>query len=454
MSKPLAWLLVGCWGLVGCTAGPDYHRPKLAMPVAYSGSAWMAANPQDRTDRGSWWEVFHDAELNRLETLAMQSNTSLAVAVAQRDQAEAQLRAADAGFWPTLSLTAQQTRNRSYFFSTANHSAGLQAAWEPDLWGAVRRAVEQQRDLLQASDAQMASVRLSIAAQLAQAYFNLQTQVLRQRLDEQNVKINQDLLDATLHQEAAGTVSQAAEVQVKSQLESAQAQAEQDRWQVEQLTHAVALLCGQPAEDFTIKVADDLPVLPSIPPGLPATLLQRRPDIANAERAMAAANAAIGVAASAYFPTIDLAASVSFASNRWGNWLTAPYRYWSLGPSLTELLFDGGRRHALEDSAKASYRQAVATYRGQVLTALQEVEDDLSALHGLQRQGLMTRASLQDAQQAWKITQNEYAAGTLAYPDVLNSELAMYNQQLADLNLHSLQMNNTVLLIQSLGGIW
>ncbi len=454
MNKSIMGGLVVCWGLVGCAAGPDYHRPTVVMPVSYTGSAWSAAHPQDRVDRGNWWEVFHDAELNRLESLAMQSNTSLAVAVAQRDQAEAQLRAADAGFWPSLSLTGQQTRNRSYLFSTANHSAGLQATWEPDFWGAVRRAVEQQRDLLQASDAQMASVRLSVAAQLAQAYFNVLTQVLRQRLDDQNVKVYQDLLETTLHQEAAGTVSQAAEVQVKSQLESAQAQAEQDRWQVEQLTHAVAVLCGQPVESFTLKLADDLPALPSIPPGLPATLLQRRPDIANAERTMAAANAAIGVAASAYFPTIDLAASVSFASNRWGSWLTAPYRYWSLGPSLTELLFDGGRRHALEDSAKASYRQAVATYRGQVLTALQEVEDNLSALHGLQRQGQLTHASLQDAQQAWTITQNEYTAGTMAYPDVLNSELAMYSQQLADLNVHSQQMSNTVLLIQALGGGW
>ncbi len=446
---------MSCLLISGCAIGPDYHRPDLHLPAHFSGAGteWHAAQARDRLDRGQWWLMFADSELDRLEQLALQQNTSLAVAIAQRDQALAELAAVRASLWPTLGFTAQQQRNHSFFLSQANHSVGFQASWEPDFWGLARRAIEQQGAAEKSVEDQMASVRLSTTAQVAQTYFSLLQVQKRASLDQQMVQLNTRLLKLTRGQERSGTVSHAAVLLVQAQRDNAASQWQQDRWQMEQLVHALAVECGQMATGFVVHPRQ-WPKLPVIPSGIPADILLQRPDVASAERSVAAANAGIGLAEIAYFPTVTLAANVSWQSNKWGNWISAPNRYWSLGPSLAETIFDGGKRAAQVDQAKAAYRQAVATYRGQVLTAVQEVEDDLSALRGLEQQSLVSHAAVQTTQDNEQVTGNQVQAGTATDLDYMNGQISVVNEQQLDLAVQAQRYLNTVLLVQSLGGSW
>ncbi len=447
--------VICCLAFGGCVMGPDYHRPDMHLPEYFSGAGtqWHVARVTDRIDRGAWWLMFADPELDRLEKLSLQQNTTLAIAVAQRDQAVAQLAAVRASLGPTLGFTAQQQHNHSYFLAQANHSVGFQASWEPDFWGLARRAIEQQGAAEQSVEAQMASVRLSTTAQVAQTYFSLLQVHERTRLDQHAVDLSERLLDLTRAQEQAGTVSHAAVLQVMAQLDNAKSQWQQDLWQGEQLVHALAVECGQLATGFVLHLGQ-WPRLPDIPKGIPADILLQRPDVAAAERSVAAANAGIGLAEIAYFPTVTLAANISWQSNKWGDWIRAPNRYWSLGPTLAETLFDGGKRAAQVRQAKAAWRQSVATYRGQVLTAVQEVEDDLSAINGLAQQSARTRVAVQTMLDNEHVTYNQVQAGTASDIDLLNGQLSVLSEQQLDLAVQAQRYLNTVFLVQSLGGGW
>ncbi len=455
--SPRRWTigLTGLLLLSGCMIGPNYRRPQIALPANFTaaGTQWHQVGPFDRQDRGAWWTIFHDPELDRLEQLAMQHNTSVAVAVAQRDQAEAQLDAVRASLWPTLTLSAQQQRNHSYFFAQANHSVGLQAGWEPDFWGLARRAIEQQGAALAEVEAQMASVRLSVAAQVAQTYFNLMQLRFKQDLDQQSLQDDDQLLRLIRGQEQAGIVNQASILQAQSIRDDAASQWQQDRWQEEQLVHALAVLCGELASNFQVH-AQTWPMLPPVPAAIPGDLILQRPDVASAERSVAAANAGIGLAEIAYFPSLTLSASVSWEANKWGPWISAPDRFWSIGPSLAETLFDGGKRAAQVAQARANYRQMVASYRGVVLASVQEVEDDLSALQGLAQQQQSSDSALQSAQANAQVSKNQLAAGIATQLDVLNAQLSVLNQSQIELNIRTQRYQNIVLLVQALGGLW
>ena len=452
--------------LSACSVGPDYVRPQVETPASYKEAGnWKPAEPRDAAARGRWWAMFGDAQLDGLMAQVDVSNQSIAAAEAQLRQAGALTAQSRAGWWPTLTGGLQATRSRSsqttgpvIGASTGTrtiYSAPLNASWEADLWGKVRRAVESGEAAEQASAADLVNARLSVQAELAQSYFQLRALDSQQALLDATVAAYAKTLELTLNRYSVGVVSRGDVAQAETQLQSTRAQALDAGLQRAQLEHAIAVLLGKPASSFSLAPATLAAAPPPVPAaGLPAELLERRPDIAAAERRMAAANAQIGVAKSAFFPAATLNATYGVQSATTQNWFTLPSRFWSLGPALALTIFDGGRRAAVSDQAVASYDQSVAAYRGTVLTAFKEVEDNLAALRVLEQEAEVQAAAVKAAEQSLEYALNQYKAGIITYLQVVQVQTAALANQRAAVDILGRRVSASVLLVKALGGGW
>ncbi len=450
--------------LGGCMVGPNYVRPPAAAPAAFKEAGdWNPAQPRDAVSRGKWWEIFSDARLNELIEQVNVSNENVRVAEARLRQADAVVEQARAGLWPTLGVAATATRSRAPNVAGAATTTTapvnifnlpLTASWAPDLWGSVRRSIESNVANAQTSAANVANARLLAQAQLAINYFQLRVLDTRRQLLDTSVAAYQKSLDLTRNRYNAGVAARVDVVQAETQLRSTQAQALDVGVQRAQLEHAIAILIGKAPAELSIAVERLAVAIPDIPAGLPSQLLERRPDIAAAERQMAAANAQIGIAKAAYFPSLTLSASTGFRANRPADWFTIPHRFWSVGPALAETLFDGGVRRAVTLQAQAAYDVNVATYRQTVLTAFQQVEDNLAALRILEQEARAQDDAVQGARKSTELTLNQYKAGTVNYLSVVIVQAAQLNNEVNAVSVLGQRLVAAVTLVQALGGGW
>lgn len=456
--------------LTACTVGPDYVKPTAPAPPAYKETAdWKVAQPQDGVIRGAWWEIFNDPLLNELEAQVDISNQNIAAAEAQFREARALVQVARASYFPQLTTGSTYTRSRSSgnLGGSSSPSGGTSAGalnsdyllpgdatWEPDIWGKVRRTVEANRASAQASAADLELARLSARAQLAEDYFQLRSLDSQKMLLDETTIAYQKSLELTQNQYAAGVASKATVLQAETQLRTTEAQAIGVNVQRAALEHAIAVLMGKSPSVFSIPPAPLAITPPVIPAGVPSELLERRPDIAAAERLAASANAQIGVAIAAFYPTITLSASGGFEGSHLANWLTWPSRFWSVGASMSELVFDGGLRKAQTSEARAAYDAAVASYRQTVLTGFQEVEDNLAALRILEDQGRVQDDAVRAAKDAVTLTINDYKAGTVSYLNVIVAQTTALSDELTAVQIQGSRMTAAVLLIKALGGGW
>jgi NodT family efflux transporter outer membrane factor (OMF) lipoprotein len=466
MNKPIlpmaAVLAVAALLLSSCSVGPDYVRPKADAPVAYKEvKGWKQAEPRDHVPRGKWWEMFDDPELNALEAQVDISNLNVAVAESRYRQALELLRAARSGYFPVVAAQAIYERGSSSYHVPLSkgdvssvYTLPLTVSWELDLWGRVRRQVEAQSAGAQASAADLESVRLSAQADLAQAYFQLRAIDAQKELLDRTIEAYQKAFELTQNRYAGGIVSRADVLQAETQLKTVRAQAIDLGVQRARLEHAIALLCGKAPADLTLPFAPLRTLLPGIPVGIPSEILERRPDIAAAERLMAAANAQIGVAIAAYYPAISLGASIGLQSTEIGNLISRPSRFWSLGPALTETLFTGGLRRAQTAQARAAYDTAVASYRQTVLNGFREVEDDLAALRILDEEAGAQNEAVAASRKTLEVVTNQYKAGTVGYLSVVTAQAVMLANERVALDILNRRMNASVLLIKALGGGW
>ncbi|MDR3578626.1 MAG: efflux transporter outer membrane subunit [Oryzomonas sp.] len=449
--------------LGGCTVGPNYVRPAATpqMPATYKeASGWKIAQPGGAAITGEWWRVFNDPALNDLEQQVDVSNQNLLAAEAAFRQASAAIQAARAAAYPTVSVGASATRNRqpgtdntpSQTYSTYTLPADF--SWEIDLWGRVRRNVEASTAAAQASAADLALLRLSTQAQLAQTYFQLRMQDAQQVLLDATVSNYKKTLEMTRNLYAAGVDSSSDVLLAETLLKTTQAQAIDLGVLRAQLEHAIATLIGKPASSYRLPASPLVEMLPSIPLGIPSDLLERRPDIAMAERQMAAENAQIGVAEAAWYPTITLSASGGFESSSLSHWLTWPSRFWSVGPSVSETLYDGGLRKSQSSQARAAFDAGVANYRQTVLAAFQDVEDNLAALRILESEAKVEDEAVRTSRQSVVVAENQYKAGTVSYLNVLTAQTAELGNERTAISLRGNRMMDSVLLIKALGGGW
>ena len=456
--------------LAGCAVGPDYHRPDTSIPAAFkeAPAGWKVAQPADRADRGPWWSVYDDPQLDALIGKLNASNQTIAQSAAAYRQARALVAEARAAYFPTVGLTASGSRARSGRTSTSSsasgfgsnssisnsYSVGLDASWEPDLWGKVSRSVSAQRAGEAAAAADLANARLSQQALLAQTYFQLRTSDALQKLLDDTVKSYGDSLRLTQNQYAQGVAARADVIQAQTQLQSAQAAAIDNGVARAQYEHAIATLIGEPASTFSLPPNPLTAQPPITPVDVPSALLERRPDIAAAERRAASANEQIGVAIAAFFPTLTLSATGGFQSSVWSQLFTLPARFWTVGPQLAATLFDAGLRAAQTDAARATYDQDVAAYRLAVLTAFQDVEDNLASQRILAQEVDVQRQAVDSAEQALAIVTNQYKAGTVAYLNVLSAQTTAFTAQQKLATIAGQRMVSSVGLVKALGGGW
>jgi NodT family efflux transporter outer membrane factor (OMF) lipoprotein len=448
----------------GCTVGPDYVRPATVAPEAYKEmSGWKVAEPRAEIARGAWWEIYDDPQLNTLEEQVNISNQDIAVAEAQFREARALVQAARAGYFPTAAAGAAYTRSRgsanvgparSPAETISDYLLSGNVSWELDLWGRVRRAVESSRASAQASAADLEGIRLSAQAELAQDYFQLCALDAQKELLDQTVAAYERILTLTKNRYARGVASRADVLQAETQLKSTQAQALDLGVQRAQLEHAVAVLIGKPPSVFVIPVTPLTQTPPPVPVAVPSELLERRPDIAAAERRIAAANAQIGVAVAAFYPTVTLSGLGGYQASHRADWLTWPSRFWALGAAISETVFDAGLRRAQTDQARAAYEATVAFYRGTVLTSFQEVEDNLAALRILEEEAKVQDEAVQAAQQSVKVSTNQYKAGIISHLALLVVEAIALNNERSAIDIRGRRMTACVLLIKALGGGW
>ena len=461
----------GVWGaalfllLPACAVGPDYQRPSAPVPEAYKETAgWKTAQPLDALPRGAWWKVFNDPQLDDLAEQINISNQTVLAAEAQVRQALALVQIARASYFPFVTggftytrAQSSSTLSRGQLFAgvpTSDFLLPINLDWEADVWGRIRRTVEASRDTAEANVADLESARLSAQSALAQAYFQLRTVDTQGQLLEATVAAYQKALELTQNRYGSGVAGKADVLQAQTQLESTKAQLIDLGVQRAQLEHAIAILIGKPPSTFSLTAVPFNPVPPAVPVGLPSELLERRPDIAAAERRAAAANAQIGVAKAAYFPKFTLSLSGGFESGALADLLSWPSHFWSLGPALAQTLFAGGSLQALTDLARAAYDGTVASYRQTVLTGLQEVEDNVAALRILEREALVQEAAVKAAQQSLTVTRNQYKAGTVSYLAVIVAQTIALTNERAAVDIAGRRMTATVLLIKALGGGW
>ena len=446
--------------LSACAVGPDYHRPDVPVGNAYKETqGWKPAQPADTALRADWWRAYQDPVLDGLMQALLAHNADLAQAEAQYRQAQALLKGARADFFPTVGANLSATRSGSSGGSDAS-TRGTQStltgtvSWEPDVWGKVRRSVESSRASAQASAADMAATRLSLQSTLAQTYFNLRALDAEQRLYAQTLQAYQRSLTITENRYSTGVAAQVDVESARAQLENAHTDALALEWQRAQYEHALAVLTGQPPSAFSLASASGIGKLPEIPVGLPSQLLERRPDVAAAERRTAEANAQIGVAEAAWFPDLTLSADGGLSNDRWALWLAAPTRFWSLGPALALTLFDGGARQANIEQARAAYDAQAAAYRSTVLNALQEVENYLVQLRVMAREQQTQDRALTASRNSLRLTENQYAAGMIDYLSVAQVEATALSTERSALSLQAQRLVASVQLIAALGGGW
>lgn len=465
--RPLLLAATICLALGGCMVGPDYQKPAMQLPMDFKeGLQWQraVANPQGAL-ASQWWLEYRDPLLNDLIQRSATANQSIVAAEAAYRLAMAQVSSSRAGLWPTLGVGLSGSRgtagsstgtSTSSTSAVANSvSATLSASWEPDLWGLVRRGIESSNAAAQSSDALLAGVRLSISASVASNYLALRQLDIDVGLLQQQQQINQKLLDMIQAQYQQGTAANDQLLQAQDQLSTVVAALQTAQRSREQYEHALAVLVGVAPSQFSVAPKGQYAfVVPRPPLTLPSSLLLRRPDVVSAERTAAAANAKIGVAQAAFFPTLDLTAEAGFRGSALGGLFSVPNRIWTLGPALAETIFDGGAREAAVQQAQASYDQDVANYRGTVLSALQNVEDNLSAINHLQVQADTYQQIYQRNQQLFGSQQAQLKAGTVSQLNVLTQQLILLQteQNLRDTQAQLSQ--GSVALIQSLGGGW
>jgi NodT family efflux transporter outer membrane factor (OMF) lipoprotein len=450
--------------LAGCAAGPDYVRPQLEAPAQFKEmQGWRQAEPRDALPRGSWWTMFGDRELDALMARVDLSNQTLRAAEARFRQSRALADQARAALFPALSANASATRSKSPSLSNQpsfavgavnNYNVALNTSWELDVWGRVRRSVEAGEASWQASAAELEAARLSAYAALAQNYFALRVADATRQVLEDTVAAYERTLELTRNRYAAGVAARVDVVQAEVQWKSAQAQLIDVGVERAQLEHAIALLVGEAPAAFSIERAPFAASMPAIPVGLPSELLERRPDIAAAERNAAAANARIGVAQAAFFPTITLSGAAGFRSTDSANLFTTPSRFWSLGGALAQAVFDGGLREAQKEQAIAVYDEDAATYRQTVLTAFQEVEDNLAALRILEEEARLQDEVVQAARHALELTTNQYKAGIVSYLNVISAQTTLLSNERTASSLLGRRLTASVALVKASGGGW
>ncbi|HVQ12912.1 MAG TPA: efflux transporter outer membrane subunit [Vicinamibacterales bacterium] len=453
-----------------CAVGPTYHVPSTEIPAAFKESApaspaaanFLPAQPGDDTIRALWWEVFDDAQLNDLETRATAANQNVAQAEAAFRAARAAVRGARAGLFPTLTGGATATRSRPSSNRVTGFAPGasndyqltLDFSYEADVWGRVRRNVEANVATAQASAADVQTALLIVTSELAVDYFQLRGIDAQFDLLERTIASYERALMLTTARFNQGVASGIDVAQAQTQLESARVQATDLGTTRAQLEHAIATLTGAPPANVTIAPAVIATNPPSIPAMVPSRLLERRPDVAAAERRVASANAMIGVAKAAYFPSISLSGSGGVESSVLGDLLTLPSRIWSIGPALAATIFDGGLRHALTDQAVAGHDEAVATYRQNVLTALQDVEDNLAALRILAQEAQQAEDLVAAAQRSLVLANAQYTAGVASYLQVISAQTAALTAEATLVDIRARRMTASVLLVKALGGGW
>ena len=447
--------------LGACAAGPKYVRPSVATPAAYKEAGdWKVAQPQDTVKRGKWWEIFRDAQLDALAGQIDISNQNVRIAEARFRQARALVQSARAGLFPGVTGGGSVTRSGSPSGATRSsgptttYDVSIDAGWEVDLWGRVRNTVESNVAGAEASASDLEAVRLSAQAELALDYFQLRVLDGQRQLLQNSVAAFQKSLDLTRNRYAAGVAGKVDVVQAETQLKSTQAQAIDIGVQRAQLEHAIAILIGRPPAEFALAPIPLNLAMPAIPLSLPSELLERRPDIAAAERRVAAANAQVGVAKSAFFPALTLSASAGFQSSSFAQWLTLPSRFWAVGPAIAQSIFDAGLRRALTAQAIAVYDANVAAYRQTVLSGFQEVEDNLAALHTLEQEARVQADAVEASRQAVELTLNQYKAGTVNYLNVVAVQTAQLTNERTATSILGRRLTAAVTLVKALGGGW
>ncbi|WP_296259766.1 MULTISPECIES: efflux transporter outer membrane subunit [unclassified Pseudomonas] len=453
--------------LNACAVGPDYKKPDVTTPAHFrQAEGWTQANPSDAMDRGAWWEIYGDAQLNALVEKLNTSNQTVAQYEAQYRQAAALVRSARGAFFPTLDLTtsknrsSQGTGSSNSSLSSSNsgirdtYNAQLGVSWEADVWGKLRRGLEADKASAQASLADLAAMQLSQQSQLVQNYLQLRVIDEQKRLLESTVETYQRSLNLTQNQYRAGISGRDAVAQAQTQLKSTQADLIDLAWQRAQFESAIAVMMGQAPADFSLAPTTSVPALPQIPAQLPSQLLERRPDIAAAERSVMAANANIGVAKAAYYPDLTLSMNGGYSSSTFSNWITLPNRFWSVGPQLALTLFDGGQRAAEVERTEAVYDQTVAQYRQTVLDGFKEVEDYMAQLRVYEQEAKVRAQALDAARDSLRLTSNQYKAGLIGYLDVVNVQTTALSNERSVLTLLQSRLVASVQLIAALGGGW
>ena len=468
-KKRLRYCRAGVFGLVavligGCTVGPKYVRPTVATPSNFKETPenFKQAQPSDQIAKGKWWEIYNDPQLNSLEEEIEVSNQTLKAAQAQYLEARAAVRIARSQFFPNITGGISATHNSlsshrpvgSSNLSYQDYVLPVDVSYEPDLWGRVRRTVEASRSTAQASAADLANVNLSLHAELATDYFELRGLDAQQQLLNSTVASYEKALELTQSRYQGGVATAVDVAQAQTQLETTRAESinvEVDRAAFE---HAIAVLVGRPASTFSLPPLALTTPPPPVPPGVPSDLLQRRPDIAAAERSVEAANAQIGVARAAYFPSVILSGTGGFESSALGTLIQGPSGFWSLAGSAAELIFDGGQRRGVTEQMKAAYDASVANYRQTVLTAFQEVEDNLAALRLLQDEAATQNAAVTAAQRSLSLSTTRYTGGVTNYLEVTTAQSAALSNEISALNILTRRMSASVLLIKAIGGGW
>ncbi|HEY5211365.1 MAG TPA: efflux transporter outer membrane subunit [Stellaceae bacterium] len=469
-AAPIATALAIALLVASCEVGPNYSRPAAPVPTSYKElKGWKPATPRDAGANRPWWSIYRDPTLDKLERQIAISNQNLKAAEAAYRQAQALVAQAQSQLYPTAAINGSAQRsgplgpqNPTAARAAARGNIGTQnqfnltgsASWMPDIWGKVRRTIEGQQASAQASAADLAAARLSAQTTLATDYFTLRATDEQKRLLDTAVVAFTESLKITQNQFAVGNAALSAVLQAKTQLEQTQSQAISTGVARSQLEHAIAVLTGIPPGDFSIAVAPMPSYVPVVPAGMPSALLERRPDIAAAERTMQAANAQIGVAVAAYYPDVTLSASLGVASAMLGDLFTASSAAWAIGSSVSETVFDAGLREAQVAAARAVYEQDIATYRQTVLTAFQQVEDQLAALRILAEQAVVEDATVKDAREAERLTLNQYLAGTVAYTSVIIAQTTALTNEESALTILQNRLIASVSLISALGGGW
>ena len=465
--RKLAWLGAGIL-LAGCAVGPDYKKPDLSLPVAWQeGTPFHPGVPDDGAQKGNWWECFHDAQLNQLEQQVIAQNQSLQIAATHLEQARAQVTISKAGLFPQVGLQVGDARQKTSAdrplaaYSTPNQSTvqsnyqlGFAVNYEVDLFGQVRRNVESAQASAQQAAADFENARLVLMSETAADYFNLRELDAEIDVVRQGIALQEKALEFITARHDLGVASGLDLAQQQALLDANKTQLELLQNQRVQFEHALATMIGAPAPSFKLapQVVGMTP--PAVPVGVPSDVLQRRPDVASAERAMSAANANIGVAKSAFFPTVMLQPNIGWDSNQMGNLLSAPSLLWSLGAAATQTLFDAGKTRATVKIAEASYTAAVAAYRQSVLVAMQEVANGIDGMTLLERANRQAIASVHSSQRVLDLANDRYTGGLDTYLDVITAQQSLLTNQRQTVQIQGQQMLTSVYLVKALGGGW